>query len=516
MCSCNRKLCPHNWRGVLIGVALYLLPSLCLANSGLYVLRQPAGQVGVKTATGRQFVGDASCVCVGVATDGTSCVLTAGHNIADRRPGAVYRIVSSQDVEHPATVLFSVADGTCDIAVLACKSKLKPVTVRETAAAVGETALLQGVLNGRYQESTGTVQHVSQHVVTVADMWSYPGMSGGPVTIDGELVGVFFGDAQGDGLFAGEHCIAGCIGRFHQRYGRFVPQPAASGKPTLYIFKAAYCGPCKLLANERDKDDVFEAALTTHFAVRTLDVGSQEGLRLANRYGVDVVPAAVAVNSDGDVLARTKGFASDEADRNGVKAAKARFLNDLDTAVPQVRAYQERSQVVYCRPQCHCSRCGVSSTQIQHAVAIWLESNLDRIRGRDGSNGKDGRSVSVESVAEYLVTHYRDQIRGADGQDGADGPQITVQQVAEYLVTHHADQLRGVQGPAGPGGPPGPAGPATDVDLQELIARIVELETRKRRVLLVEDGNVLDDESYGPDEPIVLDLKRIVKQSGSK
>lgn len=121
---------------------------------------------------------------------------------------------------------------------------------------------------------------------------------------------------------------------------------------------------------------------------------------------------------------------------------------------------------------------------------------------------------------------------GADGRDGVDGPQITVQEVAQYLVTNHAQQLRGESGPAGKDGQPGargPAGPLTTYDdqqlidlladdprVQDLLARLEAVEQRRQRVMLVEDGNVLDDETYGPDEPIILDLKRIVKQSGKK
>jgi hypothetical protein len=51
------------------------------------------------------------------------------------------------------------------------------------------------------------------------------------------------------------------------------------------------------------------------------------------------------------------------------------------------------------------------------------------------------------------------------------------------------------------------------VELSAIQERLRSLEQQERRVLLVEDGNILDDESYAADQPIILDLKRIVRSS---
>jgi hypothetical protein len=51
------------------------------------------------------------------------------------------------------------------------------------------------------------------------------------------------------------------------------------------------------------------------------------------------------------------------------------------------------------------------------------------------------------------------------------------------------------------------------VDLSPLIRRIEALEKQKRRVMLVDGstGDVIDDESYAADEPILLDVQQLTK-----
>lgn len=97
---------------------------------------------------------------------------------------------------------------------------------------------------------------------------------------------------------------------------------------------------------------------------------------------------------------------------------------------------------------------------------------------------------------------------------------------------------RGITGPQGPQGPPGPAGrDGRDVskehvesvvnawlsanmsqlqpDLTTIEQRITALEQRPFRIILANDGKIVDDETYPAGEPVVLDLKRIRSVSGA-
>jgi len=69
--------------------------------------------------------------------------------------------------------------------------------------------------------------------------------------------------------------------------------------------------------------------------------------------------------------------------------------------------------------------------------------------------------------------------------------------------------VAGPAGPRGDRGPVGPVGPAAD--LTDLQRRIKQLESIQRRVVLVSGGEIIDEETYSIDEPIVLDLTRIIK-----
>lgn len=90
-------------------------------------------------------------------------------------------------------------------------------------------------------------------------------------------------------------------------------------------------------------------------------------------------------------------------------------------------------------------------------------------RGAAGPQGPPGRSVSredLEAVVHAWLDANRDALRGADGRDGAPGP----------------------------AGSPGPRGPAVETPI---------------RVILANDGRFMEEKTYPPGEPIVLDVKRL-------
>lgn len=109
-----------------------------------------------------------------------------------------------------------------------------------------------------------------------------------------------------------------------------------------------------------------------------------------------------------------------------------------------------------------------TDSQIAAAVNAWMIRNSGQLRGPKGDTGQPGQRGSgldkthIESTIITWLEANRDAIVG---------------------------------------GPP--------VDLAAIESRISELEKRKLRVILSENSRILKEQVYGPNEPIVLDLKRI-------
>ena len=111
----------------------------------------------------------------------------------------------------------------------------------------------------------------------------------------------------------------------------------------------------------------------------------------------------------------------------------------------------------------------VPVSEIERAVERWMEKNSDKIRGPVGSSGQDGAAGD----------------RGLAGQSGA----------------------AGLQGPSG--------GSVNDPRIADLIIRLELVEQQKRRVVIVDGkaNKIIDDESYNPEEAIVLDIQRLIESA---
>jgi len=81
--------------------------------------------------------------------------------------------------------------------------------------------------------------------------------------------------------------------------------------------------------------------------------------------------------------------------------------------------------------------------------------------------------------------------------------QESITPVVQHWLEQNRDQLRGPAGRDGQDGRDSGAG-----QWQSIAARLSAVEQQRRRVVLMESGQIIDDETYGPDDAIVLDLKR--------
>jgi hypothetical protein len=99
---------------------------------------------------------------------------------------------------------------------------------------------------------------------------------------------------------------------------------------------------------------------------------------------------------------------------------------------------------------------------------------------------------------------------GPQGPPGKDG-QVTEEHITA-IVMAISSQIRNDPAMRGPQGEPGPPGVMAPEEIERIKADIVA-NLPKRRFLLIdgESGRVIDDESYGIDEPIVLDVRAILK-----
>lgn len=112
---------------------------------------------------------------------------------------------------------------------------------------------------------------------------------------------------------------------------------------------------------------------------------------------------------------------------------------------------------------------------------------------------------------------------GPAGRDGANGADGTVNAMHLAAVTESIlqtiqgdDRFRGPQGPKGDRGEAGPAGQAAELDVAALTQQILaQVKHPGQRVVLVDgkNGRVIDDETYAPGEPIVLDFQTILRNA---
>lgn len=154
--------------------------------------------------------------------------------------------------------------------------------------------------------------------------------------------------------------------------------------------------------------------------------------------------------------------------------------------------------------------------------------------GCDCAPGKGCDCDQEKMIADLLATIKADPIfRGPQGEPGKDGApgakgepgpkgdkgdpgQVT----DEHLQTVIAAVVANVKAdPAmkGEQGPRGKRGKASDLDMDAL-AVAVAAKLPGQRVILVDgkSGKILDDETYAPGDPIVLDVQRIVNSAQAK
>jgi hypothetical protein len=149
---------------------------------------------------------------------------------------------------------------------------------------------------------------------------------------------------------------------------------------------------------------------------------------------------------------------------------------------------------------------------VRRATRDWLEANREQLRGDPGKPGERGpegaagRTVSKEMATE-IITQWlesnKDQLRGERGLIGVPS-EAEIAAVIDTWIERNDPRIRefvrevireeSQQQSSG------------DVD-----ARLTALEARRLRMMIVDGSSksVLDDETYDPGEPVILDIRRL-------
>ena len=92
----------------------------------------------------------------------------------------------------------------------------------------------------------------------------------------------------------------------------------STGKPILYEFSAAWCGPCKLLDRDWENPEVASHVNAAFVPVRIIDRQREDGrnpddiAELQRRYEITGFPALIAAAPDGRLLGKLEGYAGRE------------------------------------------------------------------------------------------------------------------------------------------------------------------------------------------------------------
>lgn len=93
-------------------------------------------------------------------------------------------------------------------------------------------------------------------------------------------------------------------------YDNFLRSAKKHNKPVLIEFWASWCGPCKKMEAETYSDANLADFVNRNFVVYRVDIDSNEGMEIVEKFGIKVFPTVLVADYRGNEVAQLSGFYS--------------------------------------------------------------------------------------------------------------------------------------------------------------------------------------------------------------
>jgi thiol-disulfide isomerase/thioredoxin len=89
-------------------------------------------------------------------------------------------------------------------------------------------------------------------------------------------------------------------------------QSKQTGKPLMVDFSASWCPPCQEMKRRVWPDAKVEQTVNRNYIPVLMDVDHPESQSPAQKYGIEVIPAVLILDSSGNVIRRAQFMSTDE------------------------------------------------------------------------------------------------------------------------------------------------------------------------------------------------------------